>query len=297
MTTIKRKRTILAEMVTRRARDTAALLASIRIHKAQVAAALGERFTPALRQGETVPDLELTLELAGRSVELAFDRLDQLDDRHFLAKADRAHLARELAHVAKQELYPEAVAVRRQIDAAFGREAGSDLHTFTGKTPRTPARLQKHIERAVARLANPNRVLPPKTVAGEPVDREGWRRRLDGPLRALAVVDDHLTRRKVELAALSGQRKQAMQHYDAVYAEAFRLVEAAFLMAGIGDRMVKSLRSYTERRRLARWARKKRAARDAAPAAVGEGEAPARRPSLGAVAAVSGWLKRRWSLG
>ncbi len=166
----RRKRTELSEMVTRRARDTAALVASIRVHKADVGAALGRRFVPALRDGETAPDHELSLELAGRSVQLAFDRLDELDDRHYLAKAHRAHLAREVDRVAKQELYPQAVDVRRQIDAAFGREAGCDLHSFTGRTPRSAERLRQHVERAVSRLGNPHRVLPAaQTMAGEPV--------------------------------------------------------------------------------------------------------------------------------
>ncbi len=287
-------RTVLSEMVTRRARDTAALLASIRVHKRGAAAVLDQRFAPALRAGEALPDHALTLELTGRSVQLAFDRLDALDDRHFLTKANRAHLARELDRLGRQQLYPEAVAVRRQIDAAFGRQAGSDLHTFVGKTPRTPSRLQKHVERAVSRLGNPHRELPVKIVDGEPVDRQGWQRRLETPLRKLAAVDVDLSRAKAELNSVSGRRQQAMEHFDAVYREAFRLVEATFLMAGISKKMTKSLRSTAERRRLARWAKKKRQAR--AASAAGNAELQASRPAR-LVVAVSDWLKRRWSPG
>ncbi len=102
-------------------------------------------------------------------MQLAFDRLDELDDRHFVAKAQRAFLAGEVDRLAKQELYPQAVDVRRQIDAAFGREAGCDIHTFTGRTPRSAARLQQHAERAVSRLGNKARELPaPRTMAGGP---------------------------------------------------------------------------------------------------------------------------------
>ncbi len=302
----KRARTVLSEMVTRRARDTAALRASIQTYKQQVAAALGERLAPALRDGETMPDHELHLELASRCVQLAFDRLDELDDHHEIAKAQRAHLARELDRMAKQELYPQAVAVRQQIDAVFGRETGSELHTFTGKTPRTPSWLLKHVERAVFRLGSPSRILAARTsLAGGPVDLEAagdgqielWRRRLAEPLRRVAAVDDELSRRTAELDALSGRRKQAMQHFDAVYSESLRLVEAAFVMAGLSEGMIKSLRCNFERRRLVHWARKKRQARDGspAPAAGASAARPAarRRPAPRALAAVSRWLRRQ----
>ncbi len=301
----KRAKTILSEMVTRRARDAAALLASIRVHKARVATTLSERFTPALRAGEAIPDHELTLELAGRCVQRAYDHLEELDDLHCLAKADRAHFARELDRVAKQELYPEAVGVRRQIDAAFGRQAGSELHTFTGKTPRTASRLLKHVERAVSRLGNPNRVLPLASVAGEPNDRAAWRLRLQTPWRKLTEIDDDLAQRTSLLNTLGGRRQRAMQHFDAVYADTFRLVEAAFLMAGIDPKMIKSLRSGIERRHLARRARKKRETRANGQATAGGAALPAEstpaepthRSSPGAFATVSRWLKRRWILG
>ncbi len=293
----KQRRTELSEMVTQRARETEALVASIRVHKAEVAAALRERLAPALRPGESLPDHELTLELAGRSVELAFDRLEELDERHRRAKAERAHFAGELERVAKQELYPRAVSVRRQIDDALGREAGSELHTFTGKTPRVTARLKAHVERAVSRLGGRRRELPATQDPGQPVDRAGWKRRLEAPLRALDEADEQLVRWTAELNAAGDRRQQAMQQFDAVYNEALHLAEAAYLMAGIGEKMIKSLRSGACRRRLARRARQKREARaggqDAGPApSEARPAATARRPAAGVVTAVSRWFRR-----
>ncbi len=66
----KAARTELSEAVVRRERKMLALVASIRVHKAEVAATLRRCLAPALRAGEAVPDHELTLELAGRCVEL-----------------------------------------------------------------------------------------------------------------------------------------------------------------------------------------------------------------------------------
>ena len=291
----RRQRTVLSEMVTRRARDAAALVASVRVHKQEVAAALGRRLAPALRQDEAMPDHELTLQLAGRSVQIAFDRLDELDDRHYFAKASCAHQAREVDRLAKRQLYPQAVDVRRQIDAAFGRQAGSRLHGFTGKTPRTAARLRRQAERAVSRLGNPGHELPGRQAAGATVERETWKRRLERPLRELAAAGDRLGRLRAELDAVSGRRRQAMEHFDAVYAESLRLVEASFVMAGIRGQRLKSLRSGPSRRGLARWAKKKRQARAGRTVSAGEAS-PARagrRSAAAAVAAVLRWLKNR----
>ncbi len=296
----KAARTELSEAVVRREREMLALVASIRVHKAGVAASLRQRFTPALRAGEAVPDHELTLELAGRSVELAFERLDELDDRHRRLKAERAHAARDVEWVAKQELYSQAVAVRGRIDAAFGRDAGSELHTFTGKTPRATGRLKAHVERAARRLGNPRRELPRGQVAGEPVDRDDWKRRLEGPLSDLVASDDRLSRLTAERDSVRDRRQQAMERFDTFYAQALHLAEAAYRMAGLDKRMVKSLRSGVERRRLALRARKKREARtgwpDASSPAADTGgslrQEAASHSGFGPVAAVSRWLGR-----
>ncbi len=283
-------------MVTQRARDTAALVASIGVCKAEAAAVLEQRFATALRADETMPDYLLALELAGRSVQSAFDRLDELDDRHQQAKAERGGQAREVDRVAKRELYPQAVDVRRQIDAAFGREAGADLHTFTGRTPRTPSRLREHAERAVSRLGDPRRELPALLPgAGEPVDREIWKQRLEGPLGELIAADERLGRLQSELNAISGRRQQAMERFDAVYAESLRFVEATLAMAGLQGQRLKSLRPRYLRRRLALWARKKREARARRSAPSTAGATPARDPGSrpGVLAALSKWLKQR----
>ncbi len=132
---------------------------------------------------------------------------------------------------------------------------------------------------------------------------EHWQRRLQQPLGRLAAVDEQLSQAKAELNAVAGRRKLAMKHFDVVYAESLRLVEAAYLMAGIRGAMVQSLRSQPERRRLARWARRKRearAARQAAAAAAVTGATPTqdrRRMPAGALATVSKWLKRKLAFG
>ncbi len=306
-----KKRTVLPETVIRRARDTSALVSSIQVHKADVAAAIERRFSPALRDGETQPDHQLTLELAGRSVQLACDRLEDLDHAYFSARGDRILLTAEVDRVVKKELYPKFVEVRRQINAAYGRKAASELHTVTGRTPRTAALLKLHTKSAIISLGQSNSAPSSRhIIAGEPVDHETWKRRLEKPYAKLTDLERQLSRRRAEVNTLSHRREQAKEHFDAVYAETYGLVKAAFLLAGAGQQTIKSLHPYMRRRRMASRARKEREARAAAPASAGGAETPPaetppaeappteerRRTFKGAVATAWGWLKKSRAL-
>ena len=166
-----------------------------------------------------------------------------------------------MQRLAREELYPEAVSVRRWIDAALGRKDGATLHTFTGKTPRNAEPLKLHVERAVKRLANPKHRLPARKTFGEGVDYEAWRRRLEAPYRKLAEADQLRREKERQVTNLGRDRKEAMEEFDAVYAEALRYAEAALRMAGLPEKSIRGLRPYYQRRRLSKSARKKRQAR------------------------------------
>jgi hypothetical protein len=68
-------------MVINRIRDTMELISAIESNKAVVAAILAERYGPELRDGETLPDWVLALELTGRDLLAALKRLIELDDQ------------------------------------------------------------------------------------------------------------------------------------------------------------------------------------------------------------------------
>ncbi len=115
----------------------------------------------------------------------------------------------------------------------------------------------------------------------------------------MTTAGEELGRLRAEVEAVRGRRQNAMEHFDTVYAESLRMVETAFVMAGIRGQRLKSLRPYYWRRRLVDWARKKRRVRAERRAAVAGGRAGApaaragwRLPGLG-LASVSKWLKRR----
>ena len=71
-----------SKRVVRAARDARSLASSIEVHKAAVAAGVVERLAPELAAGEAMPDHALTLELVGRSVESALERLKASERRY-----------------------------------------------------------------------------------------------------------------------------------------------------------------------------------------------------------------------
>ncbi|MCP3963924.1 MAG: hypothetical protein GY719_39310 [bacterium] len=305
----KRRRDAVSRMLTHRQKDMLELVASIRSYKGRVAEALRESLAPGLREGETLPDHEISLELIGRSVERAFDRLMKLDDEYDETKNQLTATRREVKRLVRKELYPQAVSVRRAIDSAFGKPRGALIHTFTGRTPRVPDRLTTHVQRALTRLRDPKRELPATRLPGELVDREGWIRRLDKPLRELVDAKKLRGRLESEVESLHLWRQRTMNEFDTEFAEALAHVESTFRLAGLGDQLIKNLRPYYRRRRLRKRARQKRAARadrkvtplQVVPAATTEtSDTPAEdahRPSEGAVANVSKWLKEKTRLG
>lgn len=265
-------KTRLSKMVTLRIKDTEALIAAVHIYGATIAEAVNNRLSPALLDGETLPDHRLTLELAARTVEHACDQLTELDDQHTFATADRDAAQARLVQITKQELYPQTVAVRRAIDAALGKKAGAKLHSFSGATPRNIEPLRKHVRKLLRRLQNPALRLP-NPLPGETVNREVWLRRLDEPYRKLAANHRQLANCQNLFLVVTRERTAAMSHFDTLYTETLHLVDALFRLAGLSDKILKTLRPYYQRRRLSAQARKRRRSR-ADDAAVSQDSIP-----------------------
>ena len=151
----------LSAMVIHRIKDAMSLVASIERHQEMLVARLDERYSPRLRPGEALPDYGLFLELAVREMRAALDLLSELDDRVAFARTDQVCLGMERSKLVREELYPRTVAVRGEIDLAFGRLQGRLLHGMKGRTRRSPPALEAQLRRAVHRLADPERPSPP----------------------------------------------------------------------------------------------------------------------------------------
>ncbi len=263
-----RRKRKLSVMVLRRIEDTMELVTSIESNKAGLATALAERYAPRLREGETLPDWVLTLELAARDVMAALQRLVELDDSaaHAVVAHEKLRIERYL--LARDELYPRAVAVRGSIVLAFGRERGGDLHAMKGRTRRKPQALERQLRRMLKLLTDPDRELPPKKNPHAAVDRDGWIRQLQPGYLELVKLNRRFGPSEKALSSLVSDKRSAMKAFDAAYVPALRYAAAVFKMAGFDARRIRNLKPYYQRRRLSRLAREKRAARAAAAGAM-----------------------------
>ncbi len=259
----------LSMMVIHRTEDTMDLVSSIKSYQEKLSARLAERYSRRLRPGETLPDYGLVLELAVRDLRAALDLLAELDDKVAIARTEQVCRQIDRCTLVREELHPRAVAVRGEIDLAFGRRKGGWLHGMRGRTRRSPPALEAQLRRAVRRLADPERKPPPKNRHAA-VDRDRWLRQLQPPYLELVALSERIDLGRHAVPALTAEKNAAMAAFDHSYRDALRLAKAAFAAAGLSGKPIKNLKPYYQRRRMSAQARKKRQARAAAAAAVPE---------------------------
>ncbi len=304
----KPKRKKLSVMVMHRIKDMMELTSSVKSYKRKLAAAVGDRYSPRLREGEALPDFCLALELAVRDAQAALDHLVNLDDQADDADVELIHLRDDRHRLVSEELHPRAVAVRGAIDLAFGKEQGRWIHGMVGRTRRKPARLKRQVRIAMIRLGNAKRELPAPKNPYAVVDRQGWSRQLKPLHQELVKLEKEIGLRAKGLEGLIVMRKRAMGEFDAAYSDALRFVVAAFNMARFDPRSIKNLKPYYLRRRLSKKARQKResraaeAASAAAPAEIAAAAAETAPETVRPLAAetraalsktVAKWLEKR----
>jgi hypothetical protein len=236
---------------------------AIESHKAAVAAGVQAKLVPVLRDGETAPDLTLALELTGRSVDAAADALARAD-RLYCRRGDQRRLLQEACVlVARDEIYPELVDVRRSIEMRFGREAGRGLHRMKGNTRRKPRRQYPQLQKLVVALRESKKegVLPPPIRPGPSRELEGWLGQLEPGYEKMTEMLDELEGRERIEESLRKDRDYELEVFDDVYAEALPFVRSAFKLGGRSEKVIRALRPVVLRRRLKRKARRESEAR------------------------------------
>ncbi len=245
----------------RRASDTEALRSSIDVYKAKVEKGLCERLAPELAEGEEMPNFALALELVARSAQSALERLRAAERAYMDAGRSCVIVRREGEQLARREVYPRVVAVRRSIEGQFGRQEGRHVHGMAGKTRRKPRRLHGQLRYLVWALEDGEGELPAPLFEGVASKRREWLRAVKPGYQQLTALLDELVACEVAEQGALIERDQAMESFDAAYGEARRLLAANFAFAGLADKLTRLLRSYIHRRQLAREARRKRDAR------------------------------------
>ncbi len=250
-----------SKRVLRRIKAAGELRGAIEFFKARAATGFRLRFAADLREGEVVPDQTLALELAGRSVTWAVGELTQADNDYCGQSVRRKHLNEACIGLAREQIYPELVDVRRAIDAKFGREEGRSFHEMEGRTRRKPARLFPQLEFLVRMLKDPGQELPAPRRPGVRVDRQGWLAQLEPGYLKLKAMLERLEKEEKRENQLRDERDYELDAFDAVYSEALAFVRSVFCLAGISEREIWHLLPNVQRRRLRGKARQEREAR------------------------------------
>ncbi|MEE8523250.1 MAG: hypothetical protein V3T72_04905 [Thermoanaerobaculia bacterium] len=235
------------------------LLTAIENWKSTAAAGFRAKLESGLRDGETVPDQSLALELAGRSVEAAVDALLRADAVY----CNYADARKALDHACNRlagEIYPELVDVRRAIDTRFGREAGRRFHGLEGSTRRKPRRQHPQLEGVVSALKSPE-PLPKPIRPGPPGEREHWLAQLEPGCKELTRVLRELLESEIREASRRQDRDFELESFDVDYNQALGFVRSVFRFAGLDEQILWKLLPTVQRRHLKGKARRESEAR------------------------------------
>ncbi len=243
-----------SKRVTDRIKATRSLLAMLESARSRAAKGFSDKLADELRDGEVMPDQGLALDLVGRSVKTALELLVKADDAYCGQATQRQLLAEACRYVASDEIYPELVEVRREIDARFGKEAGGQVHAMKGRTPRQPKALHLQLEGLVMALKG-QRALPQPLRPGPPGERAAWLARLETGYMKLTTMLEELQAHEIRDAALRQGRDFELESFDVVYGEALDFARAVLQLGGCAKNLTWHLLPTVQQRKLKRKAR------------------------------------------
>ncbi len=194
---------------------------------------LGKLLAPGLAPGQPLPDLDLTQQLIVQAAERPFETLRQAESALETAEDEEERL-REKHQQQARALYDEFVDLRRIIRSVYGKREVEVFLGVKGETPRKAQSLLELADCAVRRLSHPKKKLPkPKTgVRFDPVPRVSALRR---QARALRKTEKDLAMAESIASAAQTDRKNALEDFNEVFADAADVVAGLFRLAGHGQ--------------------------------------------------------------
>ncbi|HEX9731850.1 MAG TPA: hypothetical protein VGG06_07645 [Thermoanaerobaculia bacterium] len=225
----------------------AKLTAAVDNYAAEIGARMTRLFEPLLLEGETVPDLALSLKLLGRLIRSRFETFMSFY-RTQLDESAKTIGPREDIEELGTALRAKMVEYRLLARAAFGRKRSAEIIPIDGATPATPTELYHHGTHAIQRLAEPAATSPPVTVSGVTVDPSQWIAVLSPLVEALGVALGLVERKRGQISGNVADKEQAKKDLDFVYSHGKNLLRALFFLAGMESRG-KSLPALRRQRR------------------------------------------------
>lgn len=226
------KRKIMTKTVRDRHQSTLELTAASQRWRRRTAAELVELLAPALAPGETMPDLALVQELCGRVVEMRWHTLQDADDAHVRKTTEHRRRTAE-RDLALAGLYRELGDLRTVFRGYFGAEEANLFLCLSGETSRDPVVLPRQADRAVERLRDRSRALPPAKYPPTDEVRAAWAKTLARKTEALRTVQSQATRAAKKLEAAAAARQRALDEFNDVFARVAGWLEGTYRAAGL----------------------------------------------------------------
>lgn len=199
-----------------------------------VARQLEDLLAPELEDSRPMPDFEYVQQLLCSALERRWQTLSGADEDLQDARSERHELVGRRA-VDVGRLRRELIDLRNLLRGRFGARPSQSLIGVRGRTGRDPVVLLRQADRAVARLRDAERPLPPSKVPIAAGQRSRWARpvaqaaeRLRATARALGEAF-----KRADLARTLRQR--ALEDFNQVFVRVAGFFEAIYLVIGRQD--------------------------------------------------------------
>lgn len=235
--------------VTDRQRVAKAIVAAVRSHGQEVGERLHEILSPALREGQTLPDLVDFQQLLAQHLEMRTAAIIAADEAHLLELDDDVD-PRRRRDDAVAALSRTLVEIRESLSGAFGRDFIREIAGLQGETATEPVVLLRQASRVLERLREPALGLPTPQRQGVQVDFGALADRLQPALDNLAHAVEDVDRELRDAETTLRLKDTSLDAFDAAVAGIGRIVAGFDLLAGLAE--------YADRIRLTLPARRRR---------------------------------------
>ncbi len=221
--------------VTDRHESVQEILSANRRFARSTARSLEELVTPFLEDGKPMPDFVHVQQLLAAALESRWHCLSQADEGYDDADAHRHALIGERDDEVGL-LYRELADLRTILRGRFGAEPSRRLIGLRGDTSRDPVVILRQADRAVRRLRDLARPLPPSKARPASADRWRWAAPVADAAGTLRAIVGRAVAAVKELDAARRLRKHALEDFNCVFVWIAGLFEALYRATGRDDR-------------------------------------------------------------
>lgn len=223
-----------SRMVTNREKAVREVASAAREHAGRAAESIAARLAQELREGETVPNVPLFLELLSRLLARQADQLAASDEGHLGERGLRSDIrSRRIA--ALSAVRKALIDIRIAFDGAYGDGATAKVFNLETVIGRDSQLALRQALRVLARLDEGLPPLPPLRVAGFEGNPLEWTSTLRPAAQELGRILEEAATTKRHTQALLSVKHERLEKFDSAYAQTAQMVEAFFKFAEMPD--------------------------------------------------------------